>query len=309
MNPMTLPRSLNIAFAATLVLAAGQGAAHDTWFEPRTTTADGGRWMALGTGNQFPAHETAIAPEYLQHSGCRRGAGAAGRLVALRPTATALMLRSPPATRGLSCWAQLQPFEIELAPDKIGVYLDEINASAALRTTWAEMHARGLPWKERYTKHARIELRARGTGPVPAAQPSGMGLELLLDGSAQPLQPADAFGVRVLRDGLPLPKFAIQLRSERTRLGIWRETDADGRAQFQLPWAGRWLLRGVELRLSQAMPDTWESRFATLAFDVAPPAPLRSLQSSGSSPKARSANQAPAMNTITSEPPASTARR
>jgi hypothetical protein len=37
----------------------------------------------------------------------------------------------------------------------------------------------------------------------------------------------------------------------------------------QAPLPGRWLLRGTELRLSQERPDTWDSRFVTLAFDVA----------------------------------------
>ena len=56
--------------------------------------------------------------------------------------------------------------------------------------------------------------------------------------------------------------------SERSPLGIWRETDADGLLRHTLPFAGRWLLRGTDLRLSAQRANTWESRFVTLALEA-----------------------------------------
>jgi hypothetical protein len=38
----------------------------------------------------------------------------------------------------------------------------------------------------------------------------------------------------------------------------------------QPPLAGRWVLRGTDLAPAAGQPDAWESRFITLAFDVAP---------------------------------------
>jgi hypothetical protein len=35
-----------------------------------------------------------------------------------------------------------------------------------------------------------------------------------------------------------------------------------------VPLAGHWLLRGTDLRLSDTVPDSWDSRFVTLAFSV-----------------------------------------
>ena len=41
-----------------------------------------------------------------------------------------------------------------------------------------------------------------------------------------------------------------------------------GRVRIQAPLAGQWVLRGTDLRLSERVPDTWESRFVTLAFEI-----------------------------------------
>jgi hypothetical protein len=53
-------------------------------------------------------------------------------------------------------------------------------------------------------------------------------------------------------------------------VGLWSQTDEQGRVTLQAPLAGRWILRGTDLALSASRPDEWESRFATLAFEVAP---------------------------------------
>jgi hypothetical protein len=167
------------------------------------------------------------------------------------------------------------PFDIELPADKVALYLKEASASAAVRTAWADVQSRGLPWKERYTKHARIELAPSDTTrnaaqPAAAPLPSGMAIDVLLQGGRQPLRAGDDLRAQVLRDGLPLADFAVELQSDTSPFGFWQRTDAEGRVRFKLPLAGRWVLRGTDLRLSTTVPDTWESRFVTLAFEVAP---------------------------------------
>jgi hypothetical protein len=80
----------------------------------------------------------------------------------------------------------------------------------------------------------------------------------------------DRLAFQVLRDGQPLADFAVELRSATVRFGQWGRTDADGRVEFKPPLPGRWLLRGVDLRVSATDPDAWDSRFVTLAFEVLP---------------------------------------
>lgn len=265
---MSLVRTI---FGAALLLAAGTVTAHDTWFQPGAADPQGVR-MALGTGNRFPVMETGVDAVYLSNQGCR-GASAAGPATPMTPLtlaapagrqAAALELRG--SAGAVTCWAQLKPFEIELAADKIALYLDEIQASAELRARWAEMAGRGVKWFERYTKHARIEFDGVGSAPV------AMGMDMLLEGEPGSglVRVGDTLNFRVLRDGQPLAGFAVELRGDASRFGIWRRTDAQGRVALKAPLAGRWILRGVDLRLSETQRDVWESRFATLAFDVLP---------------------------------------
>jgi hypothetical protein len=142
------------------------------------------------------------------------------------------------------------------------LYLREINPPAWVRGEWARLQSAGLPWKERYAKHARIELPG-GSGP---AQPVAMAMDVLLDERAPRV--GQVLGFQVLRDGRPLPDQAVELRGDMSPLGIWRRTDAEGRASVQVPLPGRWVLRGTDLRRSDSAPDQFESRFFNLAFEV-----------------------------------------
>jgi hypothetical protein len=156
-------------------------------------------------------------------------------------------------------------FDVVVPRDKIELYLSEIQAGPALRATWAAMKARGLPWRERYTKFARIELG--GTGPR-AALPLAM--DVRLDNPRQPIRAGDELGFQVLRDGKPLAGLPVELVGNLSPLGIWRKTDAEGRVRVTVPLAGRWILRGVDLRVSSKTADEWESWFVVLGFEADP---------------------------------------
>ena len=253
-----------------LCAMAGSAVAHDTWFERLSTDTAGRSTLALGTGNRFPRHEFGVAASSLPQKGCREpGGGSVAALKPLRETDRALIVRTPRVgASGLSCWAQQQPFDVEIAPPVVETYFREINAPPAVRTAWAEMQARGLAWKERFSKHARIELPGRHTA---SPQPAGMAMDVLLESGLGPIRPGDALSFQVLRDGQPLPGLAVELRSDQSPIGFWKHTDAQGRVNFAPPLAGRWVLRGTDLRLSTSVPDTWDSRFVTLGFEVTSP--------------------------------------
>ncbi len=263
-RPRTVPglRRLALALGVALAGACTPASAHDTWFERLSAAgAHGQPLLALGTGNQYPGHETGVGAEYLQQQGCHGvsapASGAVGGstvLVPVRNAKAALWLRAPAAAPG--CWAQLTPFEIDLPDDKVALYLDELNASASLRATWAAMQARGLRWQERYTKHARIELSPGGAeAPVP------MGMDALLH------RREGQFVFTVLRDGQPVPGLAVELRAAAPASSSWHRTDDQGQIRVPEPAAGRWLLRAIDLRPSSAQPGRWDSRFLTLAFE------------------------------------------
>lgn len=272
-NSMTRAASA-IAFTccALLCLAAH---AHDSWLSPGRPAPRGEAVFELSAGNRYPVQDTGLAAEGLQKAACVDGRM---RSLALRPDgniekALQLRVRGLAATpMPLSCWLELKPFQIELQPRLIPVYLDEIRASASVRESWAALQARQLPWIESFRKYARIE--AQEQAPATPAQrsavrkPSGLGLDMVLLGDA-PVAVGQELVFQVLRDGQPFADFPVELISERNALGIWRQTDSEGKLRHILPFGGRWLLHGTELWISAKDPTRWESRFITLAIETA----------------------------------------
>lgn len=250
---------MNKLFSLLIGLAcAGPASAHDTWFAPQP-----GGVLALGTGNRFPVTELAVDDKFLAKRGCFTADGTPTALEKLRFTEKATLLRAKSAAAALTCFVQLEPFEIELPPDKIDVYFKEIRPSAAALAAWADLKARGLPFKERYTKSARIDL-----GGEVSTHTTGTAMDVLRVSPRGALTVGSTAVFQVLQGGRPLPDFAVELVNERSPLGLWHRTDAEGRISARLPLPGRWLLRGTELRLSASDATTWESQFITYAFDV-----------------------------------------
>jgi hypothetical protein len=254
-------------------LAAGPAGAHDSWLSPARTPALGGTALELSTGNRYPVQEFGSSASHVARAGCSDGAGPVLPLRPLREHPRWLDLRVDTNDAGespLACWLELHAAQIELEPRLVQVYLAEIRAPAATRQAWAVLQARGLPWRESYRKFARIELADPAASPAriaAARQPVGLDLEIVVLGD-QPIATGQPLAFQVLRDGRPLPGFAVELVSERSALGVWRETDGNGVLRHRLPFAGRWLLRGTDLRTSAQTPGTWESRFVTLAIEA-----------------------------------------
>lgn len=273
--PVGLPRpgrgrrrvALLLGWVAAVAVMPGPAAAHDTWFAPRAGGSAGLPLLALGTGARYPAMQSSVSGAPPTEAGCR-SQGRIGRLLPRQDTASALLLQ-PEAVlhEAATCWAQLPPHTLELAPALIGVYLDEIRAPATVRATAIAWAAQGLAWQETYTKHARIEWAGKVTAHAPG--PSPLALDIVPE--AMPLRAGTELRVQVLRDGAPLSGLALELVSGTVAAGFWLRTDAEGRATVRLPLPGPWLLRGTDLRPDEARPGHWVSRFATLAFDVLPP--------------------------------------
>lgn len=228
--------------------------AHDSWF--RVVASGAGQQLRLGTGQRYPQQETAIAPAYLARQGCRPG-DAPGHERFMRPLGydrgQALQLQMPPGAR--SCWAQLVPLDVEVAPQLVDAYLREIGAGADTWAAWRAQRGAGLPWRERYVKHARIDLDASVGGAAPV--PMDMDLVRRPGGLLQ-----------VLRDGQPLSGQAVELLGDAAPFGIWRRSDPSGLLALGALPPGRWLARAVDLRPSADLPGHWDSRFVTLAFEI-----------------------------------------
>jgi hypothetical protein len=157
-----------------------------------------------------------------------------------------------------TCWAELREFGVELDAATVDVYFREARPSEAVRTRWATLRAAGVGWHERYRKFMRT-----GTGTLPA----GLDLELL-PADKSVLAPGKPARFVLLSKGRPVVDQPVELRSDRSPLGIWSRTDGRGQVEWTIPFGARWLVRTIAIE-----PDgdtAWRSRFATLVLDVQP---------------------------------------
>ena len=153
-----------------------------------------------------------------------------------------------------------------MQPALVAVYLDEVRAPPAVRARWADIAARGGPWQERYTKHARTERG--GAVPTPADAPPVMSMDIRRLAPAGVPRPGDTIEFEVRDGDGPLAGFDVELHGDRSAIGFWARTDDSGRVRLRAPLTGRWILRGTLLRPG-TQADTWDSGFVTYTFDVA----------------------------------------
>lgn len=260
---------------AVLCLLAPQAWSHDSWLSPsRVAAVPGQLVLELSTGTRYPIQQFTQTAASVARSGCTSNGSEQLPLSPTReqPKWLELTAAAPSGEAPLTyCWAELSPVETELAPALVEIYFTDIQASAFQREAWAALRARGLPWHETYRKFAKIELASSATlapgDRLAARRPAGLDLEIVVLGD-RPITARAPVEFQVLRDGQPLAGFPVELVSARHPLGIWRVTDANGLLRHSVPFAGRWLLRGTDLRLSVQRQDAWESRFVTLVFEA-----------------------------------------
>ena len=253
--------------ALALLGLASSAAAHDTWLLPRKAAA-GARpsvTLDLTSGMAFPRLESAIAPDRLRRAGLR----VAGREMALssRRGTKALVLVASGVAEGVAvAWVELHPRPLELTPAQVEEYLAEIGEQDGAGREWAR-RPEPKTWRETYRKLAKAVFVL---GPSTAAddswrEPAGLALEIVPEASPARVAPGGELPVRVLKEGRPLPGFAlgaVRAAGKRTL----KRTDAEGRVSFVLDRPGPWMLAGVELRSG---PDgTWESDFTTLTLTI-----------------------------------------
>jgi hypothetical protein len=274
-------RSRRVLTLAVLLCAVATAAqAHDTWLLPANLRVPVGREVRMGltSGMAFPADDFAILPARVKRADVRLG-GATRSLPAPRSGALALVYRWVPRTPGVATVAvSLAPRALTLRGALIEEYLAEIDASPAIRAEWTG----SAPWREVYTKHAKTFVRVdAATPPADApdssgrdtswAQPCGLDLELIPALDPTRLRAGDSLPVRVLYRGRPLADFAVGAEAESGRAPVaFARTDGAGVARVALPVAGRWLLKGTQLRRVHERDVDWRSDFTTLTIAVAP---------------------------------------
>lgn len=264
-------RALLIALVPAVI--AWPAVAHDTWLQPRRSSVLPGTiaQLDLSSGDKFPALDYAIKQDRIGVSRARLN-GKTFDIARGAPEKKSLELRVALSDPGIATlWLSLVPHAVELKPPQVKHYLDEIDAPDAVRQQWGSQKG-SKQWREAYTKHAKTFVRV-GRGVAGAndrswAQPVGIALEIVPEKDPTALRAGDDFPVRVLKNGSPLAGFSLGIVRGGSTQREFKKTDAGGRAVFKLTRAGKWLLRGTELRRSNNPAADWESDFTTLTFEV-----------------------------------------
>ena len=243
--------------------------AHDTWLIPdqfnlppkSTVTLD------MTSGMEFPKLDSGPKPERVQSAQCRL-AGKTFEITNKAAAPNSLQFKTELADVGVATfWVKLPPRAIELKPEEVKEYLDEVDAPETLRKQWAEMKEQR--WRESYTKHQKTFVRVGDPASDRSwAAPVGTFLEIVPEKDPTTLKAGDDFPVRVLKDGKPFADFSLNAVSAGQPKGETRKADADGRVTFRVDAAGRWLLRGTDIRKSKQAETDWESDFVTLTMEV-----------------------------------------
>ena len=263
-----------LLFPIALALALTNVArAHDTWLLPDRfeVAAKESVTLNLTSGMAFPALETGPKRERVEAALCRL-VGRTFDIADILAGPKSLIFRAELPEPGLATfWIKLPPKSIELKPEQVEEYLEEIDPPAAVRKQWAE-EKEPKRWRELYSKHTKTFVRVGepSTADKSWAEPIGIALEIVPEKDPTALRAGEDFPVRVLRNGAPFADFALNAVAAGETKGETRKTDAAGRVAFRLAKAGRWLLRGTDVRKSTQPEADWESDFTTLTFEVKP---------------------------------------
>jgi uncharacterized GH25 family protein len=266
----TLKSPLAGRVAALLLWMPAPALAHDTWLLPARFAVPVGSTVRLDltSAMRFPAPETPVSRDRLAVTGARIG-GQTRPLAPKRSGAKVLELSATlPASGIAALWVESRPRTLTLKGAQVEEYLDEIGASATVRSRWKSSGR----WRESYRKMAKTFVRVGEGGDDRSwAEPVGMALEIVPGQDPTALHAGDVLSVRVLHDGKGLPGFSVGAVGSGSAHGVLRTTDQDGTVAFTLDRAGPWLIKGTLLEESKAADTDWESLFTTLTLSAGAP--------------------------------------
>lgn len=269
----SIARITRLLAALALAALAGASQAHDTWLHVAGQQPGSGLLgLEMGSGARYPKSEGAVPGSRLVSPGCVDETGASHPLAPRQEHDVTLDLRARTGdAKALACWTELLPVDLVLTPALVQVYFQDVRVPQAVRDAWAAQQKAGIGWKEVYRKYVRIETALPGAEPAASwaalRKPRNYPLELVPVGDA-PVRPGVEAEYQALSNGKPVPGLAVEFVSLRSPVGIWKETDANGRMRLAVPYAGEWLLRATVLDVPATPEDIWRSKFATLTVQV-----------------------------------------
>lgn len=263
---------LTISLGLALMIPA-EAYSHDTWLIPKFGLP-GHALLLPGTGDFFPKPDFLTPKDRIEAIECNQdGAPISHRLDDNSVLGFQIALDLPATLNSTFCTLKLEREYIELDPEKVRLYLDDIAASPTLREKWQRMKKQGKTWRENYTKIARVEFGktlSNHSAQFNADKPSKQIFEPHAEIVSVHSSKAPALGKStqfvLLHRGKPYPNQPVQWISSADGQKGWLRTNAKGIVTVPIQSSGHWMLRGTILRLQA--DQTFESDFFTLVFNV-----------------------------------------
>lgn len=255
----------------SLTASLGVFLGHNFWVVAGQRRAEALR-VEAHVGHHFPNSESAIAPERI----------ADFRLISTcgeRPLGncsvdgTALVSDVANTCSGATMTVlSLHPRSITLAENSFTKYIHEEDALAFVApdflpgVTMGEQH-------EVYSKYAKAILTTAKDEVV--CRPVGQKMEIVPERNPATMKPGERLPLRILLDGVPIGGVRVSSGCDQFAQGGYAahtRTDADGRAEIELPIEGHWFVRS---HLIRRHPDAgvaegaqWESFWPSLTFRI-----------------------------------------
>lgn len=258
---LVLNTSLSMA-----ALFCNRAYAHDTWLLPVQADSSQATTFDLTSGMAFPTADYAIPADRIATRGCRAKESDCALQVGTKGEHALALSAKLAAGMPAVVWVDLAAKTLDLDADQVEEYLTEIDPPASVRAAYlAQPEPRH--WRETYVKHAKALTGATNSTPTVWSQPIGSALEIIPSQDSHLSKDSDA-RFRVVSAGKPLADFVIGVIGGSAAKPRLLRTDAGGEINLRIDRTGYWLLRVTELKPSAIKDIDWESRFATLAFDV-----------------------------------------
>jgi uncharacterized GH25 family protein len=258
-----------IVAAIALAAASSSALAHDTWMlsDPAVIKSGAAVTLHVTSGMAFPKPETAPDPARIARCAWRIG-GNEGTLTEFEKQSASLVVSGRVNTDGVAViYAQFHPKEIDLKPEEVAEYFEEIGAPESVRRAY-QAAGNDAPFHETYTKYAKTYLRVGDSGDATGCLgPVGFGMDFLPNRDPTTLKVGDTIAIKVIGGGEAdeMEGFSVSAVRGSGKTTMQRTSKA-GMVAFEVDAPGWWLIRGTELRRNA--DGTWKSEFTTLTFFV-----------------------------------------
>ncbi len=159
-----------------------------------------------------------------------------------------------------------------LSGEEFENYLEEegLRHVLELRTQRGEADTDGV---EAFSRCAKALLVAGEPQPDLEDRPLGFELELLAEKHPARLGPSRILPVRILYQGRPLVLHPLRaMWEEDPTVSLEVRSDENGRARFELPRTGVWMVRSLHMvEADERLDVDWESFWASLTFEIPEP--------------------------------------